>query len=536
MKKSIKRNNPPKAFLGTAMAIASAISSIAGSAISASNARRANREQVRMQNHLNAIDEGNALSELYNGQYANQEELDRMSNMEYKYGGKRKLKYGGHSSTGGVSQVSVGSDITAENKGDWYQPQPGFYLNINGPSHEQGGINIKAKSNKKTQAQMETNEGVYQDGDKFYVITDKLVNHRTGETYLQDVLNGRPYKKVGREQESDKKNIISNNKAEDGIIRYLPNTTVTGKRRFRSPIGLTTDQINNEYIINEINKREQEEKNEKLRNYLTLIPFIDGKTFRLGGVKKAKWGWTDRIGKSDMTYGDAYNAGIQTIGNIASGIINATTYRNMEASSAPSLVSRSSLKTRYNIAPQLATLSNARYNTNDYINRNSISSAASREAVANSNMNYALQANQLWGDKTNKEVELVNANTRYLDEGRELNAQKMSAYNQSLVDYRNQKRAGIASAYNNMITGFMNTANAVDQNINTRLTNRANASATLAQGNPQVLAYWAQTDPDGFKANFGKDAYNVWVNYIINPEEGYAVGERLGGRKSLKRK
>lgn len=222
-----------------------------------------------------------------------------------------------------------------------------------------------------------------------------------------------------------------------------------------------------------------------------------------GGRKKALWGWNEEITKSGVTGGDVYSAGASALANIGSGLINYFTYKNMKAPAAPTLVGRNSLLTRYNIAPRLANLENARYNTNDYINRNSVSSASARESIAKTNLNSALAADQLYGEKTNKEVEMINANTRWLDEGRRYNAGLMSDYRNRLVDFRNQRSAGMASAATTTLAGLASNVNQVAENVEQREINKNNAYLTAATAQPEVLKYLYELDPYRFRRVFG---------------------------------
>ena len=96
--------------------------------------------------------------------------------------------------------------------------------------------------------------------------------------------------------------------------------------------------------------------------------------------------WNEEIKNSDLTGGDIYSTGISALSNLGSGIMNYLAYKNMKAPSAPVLVGRSALPTKYNIDPQLAELENSRYNTIDYINRNTPSTAAAKVENAKTNL------------------------------------------------------------------------------------------------------------------------------------------------------
>lgn len=242
---------------------------------------------------------------------------------------------------------------------------------------------------------------------------------------------------------------------------------------------------------------------QEVGNRQELDKLTSRRKFSCGGRKKALWGWNEELTKSGVTGGDVYSAGASALANIGSGLINYFGYRNMTAPAAPTLVGRNSLLTRYNIAPRLSSLENARYNSNDYINRNSVSSASARDNVIKNNLNYALAANELYGEKTNKETEMINANTRWLDEGRRYNAGLMSDYRNRLVDFRNERRAGMTSAATTTLAGLASNVNQVAENVEQREINKNNAYLTAATAQPEVLKYLYELDPYRFRKVFG---------------------------------
>lgn len=444
MKRSIKCNRP-KADFGLSAAIIGAIASMASAGIGAMGAKKARKQQAEIENYNNALVASENLSENAQQSLDNQIELERQNNVKVRCGGRRKLRYGG-SSTGVKKQVKLSPNVVADAKGNFIEIQPGVFYSPNGPSHEQGGINVDklTKGGKKALLNMEGTEIIdTTDPRSVTVITDKLVDPRTGMTYAQEVLNGASAQKVGARQEFDKLGGRS--------------IALCGGRR----------------------------------------------KCACGGRKKALWGWNEEIADSGVTGGDIYSTGVSALANIGSGLMNYFAYKNMEKPSAPTLIGRNSLLTRYNIAPRLTTLENERYNTNDYINRNSMSSASARNSIARTNLQYALAANQLYGEKTNKETEMINANTRWLDEGRRLNADKMTAYRNSLADFNNQRRAGITSAITDTISASAANVNQFADNVEQRELNKYNSYLTAATAKPEVLEYLKQLDPVTFRKLFG---------------------------------
>lgn len=478
MKRSIKRCNRPQADFGLTAAIISAVASLASSGIGAMSANKSRRQQQKIQEYNNALASSENINQNIEQSLDNQTELERQGNVIARKGCRRKLKYGG-SSTGVKNQIRLTPNVVADAKGNFIEIQPGVFYSPNGPSHEQGGINVDklTKGGKKALLNMEGTEIIdTTDPRSVTVITDKLVDPRTGMTYAQEVLNGASAQKVGARQEFDK--LGGRSIALCGGRRKCS----CGTRRKCS----------------------------------------------CGGRKKALWGWNEEIADSGVTGGDIYSTGASALANIGSGLMNYFAYKNMEKPVAPTLIGRNSLLTRYNIAPRLTTLENERYNTNDYINRNSMSSASARNSIARTNLQYALAANQLYGEKTNKETEMINANTRWLDEGRRLNADKMTAYRNSLADFNNQRRAGMTSAITDTVSGLAANVNQFADNIEQRELNKDNIYLTAATAQPEVLKYLENLNPYRFRRVFGMSRNSIKyrpniTSPIVNKNIGFEI-------------
>lgn len=469
MKRSIKRNNRPEASFGLAAAIISAVASLASSGIGVMNANKSRQQQQRIQEYNNALASSENINQNIDQSLDNQTELERQGNVIARKGCRRKLKYGG-SSTGGRNQVYLANNVVADAKGNFVEIQPNVFYSNNGPTHEQGGINVDVltKKGKKAKVEAEGNEVIdLSDPDYINVLSDTLVDPRTGKTYARNVLDGEPANLSMIKQESDKRN------GEALVIR-------------------NNGQINN------YNDKKSYKENKR------SIALCGGRRkCACGGRKKALWGWNEEIADSGVTGGDIYSTGASALANIGSGLMNYFAYKNMEKPVASTLIGRNSLLTRYNIAPRLANLENTRHNIIDYTNSNSISSASARESNAKTNLNIALAANQLEGEKTNKEIEMINANTRWIDEGKRLNAHEMAAYRNSLVDFNNQRRAGMTSAITDTISASAANVNQFADNVEQRELNKYNSYLTAATAKPEVLEYLKQLDPVTFRKLFG---------------------------------
>ena len=445
MKRSIKRNNRPEASFGLAAAIISAVASLASAGVGAMSANKSRHQQQKIQEYNNALASSENINQNIEQSLGNQTELERQGNVVARKGCRRKLKYGG-SSTGVRNQIRLTPNVVADAKGNFIEIQPGVFYSPNGPSHEQGGINVDklTKGGKKPLLNMEGTEIIdTTDPKSVTVITDKLVDPRTGMTYAQEVLNGASAQKVGVRQEFDKLGGRS--------------IALCGGRR----------------------------------------------KCACGGRKKALWGWNEEIKNSDLTGGDIYSTGISALSNLGSGIMNYLAYKNMKAPSAPILVGRSALPTRYNIDPQLAELENSRYNTIDYINSNTSSSAVARDINAKTNLQYALSANKLRGEKTNKETDMISANIQYQDEGRKEMGKEMSDYLNRVIDFKNEQLAGKVSTLTQSMSGLASNFNSLADNVEQRSINRDNAYLTAATAKPEVLEYLKSLNPNRFRRLFG---------------------------------
>ena len=479
MKRSIKRCNRPEASFGLAAAIISAVASLASSGIGAMSANKSRQQQQRIQEYNNALASSENINQNIEQSLDNQTELEKQGNVIARKGCRRKLKYGG-SSTGGRNQVYLANNVVADAKGNFVEIQPNVFYSNNGPTHEQGGINVDVltKKGKKPGVNVEGNEVIdLSNRNIINVLSDTLVDPRTGKTYAQNALDGEPANLSSVKQESDKRNgealIIGNN----------------GK-------------------INHYNDKKSDNENRRsiaLCGARKKCACGTRRKCACGGRKKALWGWNEEIKNSDLTGGDIYSTGISAFSNLGSGIMNYLAYKNMKAPSAPVLVGRSALPTRYNIDPQLAELENSRYNTIDYINRNTSSSAVARDINNRTNLQYALSANNLHGEKTNKETDMISANIQYQDAGRKEMGKEMSDYLSRVIDFKNDRLAGKVSALTQSMAGLASNVNSLADNVEQRSINRDNAYLTAATAKPEVLAYLESLDPNRFRRLFGAE-------------------------------
>lgn len=468
MRRSIKRNNPPKAFAGAAFAIGSAITSLLGSTISSIGAKRQADAQRREQEYQNALVSAQSMTDAMNQSQALQDTYDRQNRMIVRRGGRRKMKYGGGYSSTGRMEQGVTSQFPL------IPIAPGLYYD-DSRRHESGGNKIK--KNGKTVFEEEKGE-------------------------VLDLRHG-------------------------GEARVLSSIDELGTGNMSpADLALAGENPDVAYNIQESNKRCMRRKSIK--------------KMRLGG-------WNEDWGTSGLKYGDAYNAGLNLVVNTGDTIAALSGINDLKRPSDLSLMSRSALPTRYNVATQLGATTAGAARSRDYVNRNSISSAAARSAMENINENEASQVNQLYGTKTNAENELIAKNTMYLDEGRQHNLNLINQHRQNLIDYANQRRALQSNALQTGIASLSDTVDNIDKTVNLRNQQDANMLASVMKSNPEGMKYSFAAFRPIAERLFGKK----FVEEVLSSQLGTVLpnGNRIingiefdkdffkkcGGRKSLKR-
>ena len=148
---------------------------------------------------------------------------------------------------------------------------------------------------------------------------------------------------------------------------------------------------------------------------------------------------------------------------------------------------------------------NAKYNTIDYINRNTPSTAAAKVENAKTNLQYALAGNELRGEKTNKETDMISANIQYQDAGKETISRLLNEYLNNKREFENDRLAGKVSALTQSMAGLASNVNSLADNIEQRSINRDNAYLTAATAKPEVLAYLESLNPNRFRRLFGAE-------------------------------
>lgn len=150
---------------------------------------------------------------------------------------------------------------------------------------------------------------------------------------------------------------------------------------------------------------------------------------------------------------DWIGLGADLIGSLGSAIINYNAAGRIAEPPAPVRLMPGKLITNYNIAPRLAQVSMLR-NRGLRDTDELVSSAGRLNARNRVNTLANLQADQLWGEKTNKEVELLNADTMNQQNVNAQNVQAYNAWQDRLAEIRNRKYLGQAQALQYGLSGI----------------------------------------------------------------------------------
>ena len=192
---------------------------------------------------------------------------------------------------------------------------------------------------------------------------------------------------------------------------------INGNRTVADNTNNNTYTNPNEAILREMASKDS--------NYNGTNTNVSDTTTELGDVtgNTNKWG---TIFKGS----DWIGLGADLIGSLGSALINYNAADNIADPAAPVRVSPGKLITNWNIAPRLSEVNMLR-NRMLRDSDEAVSSAARLNRRNSINMFTNNQADKLWGEKTNREVELLNQDA--LNQ-QQVNAQNVAAYN----DYLNR--------------------------------------------------------------------------------------------------
>lgn len=281
------------------------------------------------------------------------------------------------------------------------------------------GSNDKDLSFKKTAFTMPSMTDVYTALAIQDLPSSKSKSNTSGNTYTPDYTSQQEANYI-KSQINKNANTVGTGKP----------TTVTDGNYF----GLDyTDQQMLDYINNNINKPNEEvhytNPNEAIlregvsgqRTDMNTGTYIQNNNNEFG--KTNKWGTV-------FKGSDWIGLGADLIGSLGSALINYNAAKNIGDPAAPVRVSPGKLITNWNIAPRLSEVNMLR-NRMLRDSDEAVSSAARLNRRNSINMFTNNQADKLWGEKTNREVELLNQDA--LNQ-QQVNAQNVAAYN----DYLNR--------------------------------------------------------------------------------------------------
>ena len=177
----------------------------------------------------------------------------------------------------------------------------------------------------------------------------------------------------------------------------------------------------------------------------------------------------------NITTADWIGLGSNIAGSLASYFSSRSVLNKMKSPSQPMLISANKLKTRYNINPQLDRIREDKFASYRDIDSNT---ASSRVSLARKQRvrNAAGQAsNELYGNKENIEINLINQDRRNQQSVRQFNAQQYNQYLDRKTAFDNGIREAKLTNVNNLFTGI----NAGIQDMITRYENRKALNNTI---------------------------------------------------------
>lgn len=177
----------------------------------------------------------------------------------------------------------------------------------------------------------------------------------------------------------------------------------------------------------------------------------------------------------NLTTADWIGLGSNVAGSLASYFASRRAINKMRGPSQPTLISASKLKTKYNINPQLDRLREDKFEAYRDIDSNTASSRVSlarKQRVRNA---AGQAANELYGNKENIEINLINQDRRNQQSARQFNAQQYNQY----IDRKAAFDNGIREAKVTNINNLFSEINAGIQDMISRYENRKALNNTI---------------------------------------------------------
>lgn len=268
---------------------------------------------------------------------------------------------------------------------------------------------------------------------------------------------------------------------------------------------LSLDDIN--YMQGEINKRRVSPKKRALmvrdNGYVGVIDELDAPKvgFNAPAAKRPDLGKINAQIKADLpkiaqrdvnkklternkfkegpTLGDWIGGGINITGALGD-FIGTNAYLNKMKAPNVRLEAPVKLKTKFNINPQLDATKQAREQAFRDIDSNTASSSTALARKQNIRNQSLFATNQLWGDKENKETELINRDKLNLQGVRARNTQHLNRWEENKASVNNAKYQAKANNLGNMLGNISGTVNDVIGRIESR--RRDNNTLGMIQG------------------------------------------------------
>lgn len=184
---------------------------------------------------------------------------------------------------------------------------------------------------------------------------------------------------------------------------------------------------------------------------------------------------------------DIIGAGSNILGSVSSWLTNNIAINRMKAPTAPVSKIATKLKTRININPQLDKMRETVGAYERQVRQNTSSSATALNRINRTRFAGAMQTNQLYADKENKETELINQDRLNQQQVANANVDAYNQYSDRLVEHYNKKTEARAENVNALISGI----NSSVQNVLEKREKRAahdKTNAALMAANPDLPA------------------------------------------------
>lgn len=165
---------------------------------------------------------------------------------------------------------------------------------------------------------------------------------------------------------------------------------------------------------------------------------LDNLQSRIDAATRPSIGRRNNLGM-DLTTGDWIGLGANILGGGLSWLINRNSLKNLRDPYRPIPVQAGKLVTNFDITPQLAVNERMRQAGLNDTERNTSSSVANLDRRNLTNLNYATNAGALWSDKFNREVALLNEDTKNQQTVAMQNAAIYNDYLTRLNEIRNQR-------------------------------------------------------------------------------------------------